>query len=269
MFANSVSCALVSALLLASSVTLAAPEDDLLKAAGAVSSAPAKAPLEAAAPKPATATESPNVAPAPARKAGEAAAAANVAEHKDAAKAVSTMAVVASKRGGKVPAQATGVGHVDELSREQFAIERLEQEDKRTGVQLSIAEKRRRLQQVSAQNAPIQLPATQQGPIKVVGVEGVAGSLVATLRFSGGEEIEARAGDTLPDGRKVKQVVATGVTLVASGKAEQHIPVVVTTGRAIPASASSLPPERILVPMGGPIPSPSASNVLPAPASTR
>lgn len=139
------------------------------------------------------------------------------------------------------------------LTRQQESIDRLRKEDESEGLQLSIAEKVRRKKALRGED---DTPA--RVPFKVIGIEGRAIDMVATLRYANGEEIEVRAGDRLQDGRPVAAVKSTGVSL-GTGARAQHYPVTLTSGRASPAATpQSLPQERILVPMNTPIPAPAA-----------
>jgi type IV pilus biogenesis protein PilP len=138
------------------------------------------------------------------------------------------------------------------LTRKQQRIDDLKKTDEAEGVLLSISEKQRRRRALNTEDAP-----TARGTFKVTGIEGAQGDLVATVRFLSGQEIEVRSGDRLPDGRTVSSVLSTGVS-IGSGRGAQHIPITLSSGRAAPANAATLPPERILVPMGGAIPAPSS-----------
>lgn len=258
MYSKAIATALIS---LVPMIAAAAPGDDLLKAAGAATVDANPTPGKIVSRPPA---DNPKAEPSPAKGAAIAKEAPRASAKTVTAEPLAAGTSVERTSTGSVP-RSTGVGRVDDLSREQFEIDRLEQSDRRMGVQLSIAEKQRRLSQIGQQGSPAQVPATQQGPVKVVGVEGSGNALIATLRFAGGEEIEARAGDTLPDGRTVRRVTATGVTLVV-GKQEQHVPVVMTAGRAAAAATPSLPSERILIPMGAPVTGGGAATI-PPPAS--
>jgi type IV pilus biogenesis protein PilP len=138
------------------------------------------------------------------------------------------------------------------LTRRQQEIETLKKEDEAAGVRLSIQEKRTRARQLSSTESN-----NLKGTFRVMSIEGPNSALTATIRYASGEEVEVRRGDVLSDGRMVSQVASSGITM-GTGRAAHNVPLTVTSGKALPpAQSPSLPAERIMVPMGGVIPSPA------------
>ena len=142
------------------------------------------------------------------------------------------------------------------LTRMQDEIDTLEKADQMAGRKLSIAGKRQQIRKITSVDDS---QSRLRGDMKVVGIEGPVGSLTATIRFASGEEIEVRSGDHLPDGRKVRSITSTGVTL-ATRNTVTNFPMTGASGKAISARPDALPAERVLVPFGASLPPPQGIN---------
>ena len=162
-----------------------------------------------------------------------------------------TVARHESKDDGLIATPLTG-----NLTRMQDEIDTLEKADQIAGRKLSIAGKRQQIRKITSVDDS---QSRLRGDMKVVGIEGPVGSLTATIRFASGEEIEVRSGDHLPDGRKVRSITSTGVSL-ATRNTVTNFPMTVASGKAIPARPDALPAERVLVPFGGSLPPPQGVN---------
>lgn len=160
-----------------------------------------------------------------------------------------TFRVAAPKAGAE--GEPSGVLAPSRLTRKQDELDELEKDDQIQSKRLSIASKLKQ-QRILSGGDDMRL----QGEMKVMGIEGRARDLVATLRYASGEEFEVRTGDTLPDGKKIKSISSTGITL-QSGRSTVSLPITLASGRASAPRSDGLPPERMMVPMGGAIPPPS------------
>lgn len=147
--------------------------------------------------------------------------------------------------------ESAGVVAPSKLTRKQDEIDQLEKDEQIQSKKLSIASKLKQQRQLSGAD-----DTRMRGDMKVMGIEGRSRDLIATLRYASGEEFEIRAGDTLPDGKKVALISSTGITLT-SGKSTVNLPITLASGRAMAPRSDGLPQERVMVPMGGAIPPPS------------
>ena len=148
-------------------------------------------------------------------------------------------------------AETGGVVAPSKLTRKQDEIDQLDKDDQIQSKRLSIASKLKQQRMLSGAD-----DMRLRGEMKVMGIEGRTRDLVATIRYASGEEFEVRTGDTMPDGKKIKAISSTGITLT-NGKSTVNLPITLASGRATAPRSDGLPPERVMVPMGGAIPPPS------------
>lgn len=162
------------------------------------------------------------------------------------------------KRATRLPLNAASnadndtVAAPSKLTRKQDELDQLDKDDQIEARRLSIASKQKQYRALSGADE-----GRLRGSMKVMGIEGRARDLVATVRYATGEEFEVRTGDIMPDGKKVSAISSTGVTL-SMGRFISNIPITLASGRATAPRSDSLPVERMIVPMGGPIPAPAA-----------